>query len=226
MSDNSDFLDVLLRGTAGIGHAVSKRLAELGADLVVSDTGDTDFEPLLTTIEKCGRRAISIPLDLRDSSKIDVGVTRALGKLGHIDILVNNAGVTGGASRFLELTDTLWDLNYEVNLRGPAMLCKAVLPQMLEQGYGVIVNVASLAALGALDTVPANYTASKFGLVGLTKVIANEPRTSLALPCRLLAECRPECSRTFVALSSRWSNGPGPRLASNLPHMKSSTKPQ
>ena len=75
---------------------------------------------------------------------------------------------------FLDISDDIWDLSYQVNVRGTAAFCRAAIPSMLKQKMGVIVNNASLCGIGAITSVPANYTASKFAVIGLTKAIALE----------------------------------------------------
>ena len=107
------------------------------------------------------------------SRQIEACAEAACERFGGIDILVNNAGTTAGAKPFLEISDADWDLSYAVNLRGPAQFCRAVIPVMIRRGGGAIVNNASLAGLGAEAGFGA-YSASKHGLVALTKTIAAE----------------------------------------------------
>jgi NAD(P)-dependent dehydrogenase (short-subunit alcohol dehydrogenase family) len=112
-----------------------------------------------------------VALDVTDPVQVDAAIKRIIDEHMKLDIVVNNAGVGIGNSDFLQLTDQEWDRSLNVNVRGVANVCKAAIPHMLHQG-GSIINVASMAGLGAMTSIPACYTASKFATVGLTKQIA------------------------------------------------------
>jgi NAD(P)-dependent dehydrogenase (short-subunit alcohol dehydrogenase family) len=145
----------------GIGRAIARSLEEHGAVVVSTDlAGSEGLE-----------QVAGLACDVTSPEQLEQAVTEVLSRHGCIDILVNNAGVGVGAADFMEITDRDWDLSLEVNLRGVANVCRAVLPHMLERG-GSIINVASLAGTGAMDAIPACYTASKFAAVGLTKQLA------------------------------------------------------
>lgn len=158
----------------GIGGAVARKLASLGADLVLADLDLTSgLQALADEIVAAGGRSLAVPVDVREVAQIEACVETAYGRFGGIDILVNNAGTTAGAKPFLEISDADWDLSYAVNLRGLAQFCRAVIPAMIRRGGGAIVNNASLAGLGAEAGFGA-YSATKHGLVALTKTIAAE----------------------------------------------------
>jgi NAD(P)-dependent dehydrogenase (short-subunit alcohol dehydrogenase family) len=158
----------------GIGRATALKLASLGADVVVTDLSLANgLQTLADEIVAAGGGALAVVADVADIAQIQACAETACERFGGIDILVNNAGTTTGAKPFLEISDADWDQSYAVNLRGPAQFCRAVIPVMIQRGGGVIVNNASLAGLGAEAGFGA-YSASKHGLVALTKTIAAE----------------------------------------------------
>ena len=156
----------------GIGRATARRLVDLGARVVV-----VDLEPTLPALqqlaESLGGRAIPLAVDITQRDQIDACIERTRAAYGAIDILVNNAGTTIGARPFLEITASDWEASFRVNLMGAAAFCQAVIPVMVAGGGGAIVNVGSTASLGAEAGFGA-YTATKHGLIGLTKTIAAE----------------------------------------------------
>lgn len=159
----------------GMGRAIALKLASQGASVVVVDLGSAeDLAAVADEIEGFGVESLAIPCDITSSEQVTACIDQVLERFGRIDILVNNAGVSSAISRFLEIPDDAWDLSYRVNVRGTASFCRAVIPTMLKQRGGVIVNNASLCGLGAIEAAPTNYTASKYAVVGLTKAIALE----------------------------------------------------
>lgn len=148
----------------GIGRAIADAFVANGARVVISDRAGAK-----------GLDAVNgMICDVTDRAQVDSLIEVVLAEHGRIDILVNNAGVGVGSGDFLQLTDRDWELSLGVNVRGIANFCQAVIPVMRTQGGGAIINVASLAGLGAIDSIPASYTASKFAAVGLTKQIATQ----------------------------------------------------
>jgi NAD(P)-dependent dehydrogenase (short-subunit alcohol dehydrogenase family) len=145
----------------GIGRAIVNALSANGATVVGTDLAGAQG---LDDIE-------GLACDVTDVDQTEALVAQVVAKHGKIDILVNNAGVAVGAADFMALSDRDWDLNLAVNLRGVANLCRATIPHMLERG-GSVINVTSLAGTGAMDSIPACYTASKFAAVGLTRQLA------------------------------------------------------
>ena len=155
----------------GIGKAVAVGLARAGADLALVSRGDA----LLQTaqeIEKLGRKALVIQKDLSRPEAAEKVVSTTVKKFGRLDILVNNAGTTRRAP-VEDYSDEDWEAVIELNLNAVFRLCRAAGKVMLAQGYGKIVNVASLMSFQGGITIPA-YTASKHGVAGLTKSFANE----------------------------------------------------
>ncbi len=169
----------------GIGRAISLRLAEEGASVVVTDIDGTltiDGEARTTTsllagvvetIESTGGTAVATTLDVTRPEDIARCVSETIERFGRIDILVNNAGSLAGASDFLETTPAQWEQSFRVNLLGPMMLTQAVIPPMRDAGGGSIINIGSTGSLGAEAGFGA-YTAMKHGVIGLTKTVAAE----------------------------------------------------
>lgn len=157
-------------GSSGIGQAIAAGLAQAGADLVLlADTAE--MEESVALVESCGRGVEIVVLDLSRTGDIEAGLADVLARR-ELDVLVNAAGIIRRqpAEQF---SDDNWRDVLDVNLTAAFVLCRLVGRPMLERGYGKVVNVASLLSFqgGSLVT---SYTASKHGLVGLTKALANE----------------------------------------------------
>jgi len=169
----------------GIGRAVAHRLADNGASVIVTDIegelniGDTQYDKfgLLESLaqELKGKQTSSmcLSLDVTSSEAIDNCVSTVIDEYQRIDILVNNAGTTVGADNFLSTTSDQWEASFKVNILGPMMLSKAVIPHMQENGGGRIINIGSIGSLGAEPGFGA-YTAMKHGLAGMSKTMAAE----------------------------------------------------
>jgi NAD(P)-dependent dehydrogenase (short-subunit alcohol dehydrogenase family) len=145
----------------GIGRAIVVAMERQGATVVSSDISGS------TGLQECN----GVACDVTDRKQVNALIDHVIEQHGKLDIVVNNAGVGTGGPDFLALTDTDWDLSLNVNVRGVANVCQASIPHMRVNG-GSIINVASLAGIGAMESIPACYTASKFATVGLTKQIA------------------------------------------------------
>jgi 3-oxoacyl-[acyl-carrier protein] reductase len=154
----------------GLGRAAARRLYERGASVAVNVR---DIDRAEEVAESLGDRALAVPGDVAAVGKPDEIARRTLEKFGRIDILVNNAAVAE-TTRFPDLTADEWREALEVNLTAPFLLTKAVLPTMQSQRYGRIVNVSSSAGRTVSTLGGAHYTASKAGLLGLTRAAAKE----------------------------------------------------
>ena len=155
----------------GLGQGIAVALAQAGADIVAvsrSSTADTERSVVAT-----GRSFHSIHADLERSHEASRIVAQAVEAAGHIDILVNNAGIIR-RNDALEFTEADWDAALDVNLKTPFFLSQAVARSMLKAGRGgKIINIVSMLSFqGGIRT--ASYTASKSGLAGLTRLLANE----------------------------------------------------
>jgi 3-oxoacyl-[acyl-carrier protein] reductase len=163
----------LITGAAqGIGKSVALLLAQNGADIVVSDINLEKAEETAKEIESIGSKAIAIKVDVANLKDVERMVESILEKFGKIDILVNNAGITRD-KLILRMTEEDWDAVLNVNLKGTFNCTKAVVRHMAKQRSGKIVSIASVVGeMGNAGQV--NYSASKAGVIGLTKTIARE----------------------------------------------------
>lgn len=163
----------LVTGAAqGIGKAIALLLARNGADLVVSDINLEKAEETAKEIRAIGPKAMAVKVDVANLSDVERMVAGILEKLAKIDILVNNAGITRD-KLILRMTEEDWDAVLGVNLKGTFNCTKAVVRHMAKQRSGKIVNIASV--VGEMGNAgQANYSASKAGVIGLTKTIARE----------------------------------------------------
>ncbi len=159
-------------GGRGIGRAIALAFAREGADAAVAARTLSEVEAVAEAIRALGRRAIAIPCDVTDPEAVAACVRKAEAELGPIQILVNNAGVAVSA-RLTETDDDLWQRHLMVNMTGAFYMSRAVLPGMLARRWGRIINVASTAARQGYAYTAA-YTASKHGLLGLTRALALE----------------------------------------------------
>ena len=162
----------LVTGAArGFGAAIAERLARDGCDVAVMDLETQACADTVRRIEALGRRAMAVAVDVSDETSVQAAVEAAEAALGPPAVLVNNAGVLREKT-LAKMTLDDWQVVQDVNLRGAFLMCRAVQPAMRREGYGRIVNLASIAALGAYGQ--ANYAAAKAGLIGLTKTLALE----------------------------------------------------
>jgi NAD(P)-dependent dehydrogenase (short-subunit alcohol dehydrogenase family) len=156
----------------GIGAAIARRLAAGGHKVAVADAHGGRAEETARAIDPSGERAAAVVADVTDAVSVADMVAEATNRLGPPSILVNNAGVISAAP-FTELTESEWDRILGVNLKGQFLCARAVLPAMLRQGWGRIINIASDAGKTGEPYI-AHYAASKFGVVGLTQSLALE----------------------------------------------------
>ena len=156
-------------GANGIGLATARRLADDGFDLFLIDNDSENLLKAESELNSRCERVETLPLDLSDASAIQTQLSEILQRVD-VDVLVNNAGI-GFARTVATTTVEEWDLTFDVNVRAQYLLCKMIVPQMIERGGGVIVNVASAAALIGIKNRVA-YSASKSAVVGMTRAIA------------------------------------------------------
>jgi NAD(P)-dependent dehydrogenase (short-subunit alcohol dehydrogenase family) len=158
----------------GIGRATALTLAREGADVVISDIDLSGAEKVSGEIRGLERRSLAIQADVTKEEEVANLVNRVLQEFGRIDILVNNAGITQ-PKRVLDITSSDWDRLLAVNLKGTFLCSKAVLPAMMKQGYGRIVNLSSVSAKrGGGVFGGAHYSAAKAGILGFAKALARE----------------------------------------------------
>jgi NAD(P)-dependent dehydrogenase (short-subunit alcohol dehydrogenase family) len=163
---------VVLGGTSGIGMALTKGLAEAGANVIPSSRRREQVEEAAAEVEKRGRKTLRLPSDVTDRASLESVLQGTIAGLGPVDILVNCAGRTKRTPS-LDVPDDEWQAILETNLTGTMRACQVFGRHMTEKGYGRIVNIASLASFVGLFEVAA-YTASKAGVAGLTRALALE----------------------------------------------------
>lgn len=156
----------------GLGKAMATGLAKAGADLALCARNLGDLEKAAAEAGKWGSRVDAFPLDVRDQESIRKASDSILARFGRIDILVNNAGVNVRKA-VLELSEEEWDSVLDTNLKGYFLVAKAVVPAMIRQGGGKVINISSIFGAVGMNHQAA-YASSKGGIVQLTKVMAIE----------------------------------------------------
>src|SRR3954453_19493849 len=156
----------------GIGRSIALRLAEHGDEIAVGDIREDDAAETVTAIEETGGRAVALPLDVTDSASVANAVEETLGLLGPVEILVNNAG-WDEMKPFVETDERFWDRVIEVNYKGCLRMTQATLPDMVDRGWGRIVNIGSDAGRvgSSFESV---YSGAKGAIIAFTKTIARE----------------------------------------------------
>jgi 3-oxoacyl-[acyl-carrier protein] reductase len=156
---------VVTGGVQGIGAAIAKRLRASGAKVAIWDLDGTPR------------------VDVADQASIDGAVTRTLAELGRIDVLVNNAGIAGPSMPVVDYPVGEWKRVIDIDLNGPFLCCRAVVPHMVKAGYGRIVNIASIAGKEGNPNAAA-YAAAKGGLIAFTKALGKElAQTGVLVNC-------------------------------------------
>jgi NAD(P)-dependent dehydrogenase (short-subunit alcohol dehydrogenase family) len=163
---------IVTGGASGIGLAISRRLAADGAKVAIFDLDTEAATRAAAEIESSGATAIGLNVDVTDRAAIDAAVAEVRERLGRPTILVNNAGMTG-FHPFLEVEKETWSKILAVNLTGTFDCCQAVVPDMLEEGWGRIVNISSSSTHSGTAGMTA-YVSAKSGVNGLTKSLALE----------------------------------------------------
>jgi NAD(P)-dependent dehydrogenase (short-subunit alcohol dehydrogenase family) len=167
---------IITGGARGIGLAIAARLLRDGASVCLWDIDEVALAEASAVLDAPGRVATA-KVDVTNADSVEAGVQIALAAFGKIDLLVNNAGIAGANARLWETSPEEWRRVVEINLNGPFLCCRAVVPQMLKNGYGRIVNIASIAGKEGNPNA-AHYSASKAGVIGLTKSLGKELATS------------------------------------------------
>jgi NADP-dependent 3-hydroxy acid dehydrogenase YdfG len=158
----------------GIGHAIALALARESATVVLASRTRQELAAAAATIRESGGTALAIPTDITQDGAVEAMVEQAIAELGRVDILVTAAGVASFGP-VIGTKPSDWDALLAVNLRAVMVSCRAVLPVMIRQRRGTIINIASVAAQRAIPGA-AVYTATKAGVVGFSRVLAEELR--------------------------------------------------
>jgi NAD(P)-dependent dehydrogenase (short-subunit alcohol dehydrogenase family) len=161
---------IVTGGAQGIGLAIVQRLADSGARVRI---WDRDHKLLGQTVTKLGSKVSGEAIDVTDAQAIVRGTKSALDALGKIDVLVNNAGIAGMTKPVVDYPVDEWRRVIDIDLTGPFLCCRAVVPHMVKAGYGRIVNIASIAGKEGNPNAAA-YGAAKGGLIAFTKSLGKE----------------------------------------------------
>ncbi|WP_062106410.1 3-ketoacyl-ACP reductase [Bacillus niameyensis] len=185
----------------GIGKAVALALASEGVNVGLLARTEADLQGVAREVEGLGVKAAYASVDIASREEVEKAVSKLTSELGPADILINNAGI-GKFESLLEMDPEEWKRTIDVNLMGPYYMTRAVLPQLIEKNKGDIINISSTNGLNGAATSSA-YSASKFGLIGMTESLAQEVRrnnirvtsltpstvaTELAINTNLIAE--------------------------------------
>jgi 2-dehydro-3-deoxy-L-rhamnonate dehydrogenase (NAD+) len=172
---------IITGGARGIGFAAAAKLVAAGGAVSLWDIDGAKLAEAEQALNAAGASrggmAVSAVVELTDAASVAAAAAATVKALGHIDILVNNAGITGGNAPLWQLDPEVWRRVIDVNLVAPFLICHAVVPEMLKRGTGRIVNIASIAGKEGNPNA-SHYSASKAGLIGLTKSLGKELATT------------------------------------------------
>jgi 3-oxoacyl-[acyl-carrier protein] reductase len=163
---------VITGGARGIGYAAAARMLASGASVSLWDMDAVKLAQAAQALGGLGTVSTEV-VELTDAASVAAAAAAVAQRHGGIDILLNNAGITGGNAPLWELSPEVWRRVVDVNLVGPFLTCHAIVPIMLKKGYGRIVNIASIAGKDGNPNA-SHYSASKAGLIGLTKSLGKE----------------------------------------------------
>ena len=169
----TDQTAIVTGGGRGIGKAIALALARAGANVLVCGRHQETLQQTAREIDQLGRRSLAIVTDVSQDNEVEAMVQSALHEFGRLNILVNNAGIVGPTAPITAVTRADWDQTLAVNLTSAFLCARAVLPAMIERGSGKIINISSVAGRMAY-ALRAPYAVSKWGMIGLTKTLAQE----------------------------------------------------
>jgi NAD(P)-dependent dehydrogenase (short-subunit alcohol dehydrogenase family) len=169
-------LAIVTGAARGIGYATAQTCLASGAAVALWDIDAAALDKAVASLKQSDRVHAAI-VDVTDEASIAAAVDALIRDAGRVDILVNNAGITGGNAPLWQLAPEVWRRVVEVNLVAPYLVCRAVVPHMIAAGYGRIVNIASIAGKDGNPNA-SHYSASKAGLIGLTKSLGKELATT------------------------------------------------
>jgi NAD(P)-dependent dehydrogenase (short-subunit alcohol dehydrogenase family) len=166
---------IVTGGGTGIGEAIAKTFAREGAKVAITGRRKEELERVVRDIERTGGQALALPGSVTNEADVQEAVAATFRTFGRLDILVNNAGNLFYAAPLHETSDQVWDDTFDLFLKGTFRFIRAVIPQMLKQGGGSIINISTVAGMKAIPGFPAHaYQAAKAGVNLLTKTIAVE----------------------------------------------------
>jgi 2-dehydro-3-deoxy-L-rhamnonate dehydrogenase (NAD+) len=192
---------IVTGGARGIGYAISHRLLKSGASVALWDMDQAALEQAQAELSAIGPVVQSV-VDVTQPSSVEAAVQQTLSAFGKIDILVNNAGIAGNNAKTWETSPEDWQRVMAINLNGPFHCCRAIVPHMLSRKYGRIVNIASIAGKEGNPNA-AHYSASKAGVIALTKSLGKELATSgiivnAVTPAVIETDILKQCSQEHI----------------------------
>jgi 3-oxoacyl-[acyl-carrier protein] reductase len=191
---------IVTGGARGIGLAIARRAAESGAGIAIWDLDREAATAAAATLP----RASAHVLDLTDEAAVAAALAETMAAHGRVDILVNNAGITGGNAPSWRLPVAEWRRVVEVNLVAPFIVSRAVVPAMIDAGYGRVVNIASIAGKEGNPNA-SHYSASKAGLIGFTKSLGKElAKTGVLANCITPAAAETDIFLQMTAEQIAW----------------------
>jgi 3-oxoacyl-[acyl-carrier protein] reductase len=204
----------IITGAAqGIGRAIALEFAAEGADMLLADLQGDKVARVAAEVGELGCKAIAVTLDVTRASQVDAMARQAVDAFGRVDILVNNAGGSGnvGIRHIEDVSEEAWDVTVDLNLKAAYLCCRAVVPQMRQQGYGRIVNISSSSAKGTYGPLTTSairlpYAAAKSGIIGFTFQLAKDLApdgiyVNAVMPGFILTEPGARVRRRYEALS-------------------------
>ena len=172
-TEYTDKVAVITGASSGIGFTTAQAFAKKGAKVVIADVQVQKGEQAVAELKKMGAEAMFVKTDVSDAKQVENLVAQTLTTYQRLDFAINNAGIDGDRAPTADCTEENWDRVIDINLKGVWLCMKNQIPQMLKQGSGCIVNIASIAGVVGFQNVPA-YCASKGGVIQLTKTAALE----------------------------------------------------
>jgi len=173
MLDFTGQVAIVTGSARGLGFGIARKLGELGARVALVDLDAAQGEKAAEELCGLGREVVFVPCNIAEEPDVESMTRQVVGRWGRIDVLVNNAAIVGVTGNIWELPIDVMDRVYRVNLRGMVLCCQKVIPYMLKQDYGRIVNVASVAGKEG-NPKQAPYSASKAAVMGFTKSLGRE----------------------------------------------------
>ncbi len=164
---------IITGGGRGIGRAIALEFAKEGADVSLAARSTERMEEVADKVRSIGRKALVNTTDVTQIEDVEEMVERTFEDFGRIDILINNSGIAGPTAYLHEITPGEWDQTFDVNLKGVFLCCRSVVPIMIRQEGGKIINIASMTGKRPLP-MRTPYCATKMGLIGFTRSLASE----------------------------------------------------
>jgi 3-oxoacyl-[acyl-carrier protein] reductase len=169
----SDRVAIITGGARGVGRGIARKFTEEGCSVAIADILEDRAKETAAELVKLGKKALAIKCDHTNSKQVEEMVNETISKFGKIDILVNNAGVPPPAKTITDMTEAEWHNNVNINLLGPFLCSKYVVPHMKARKFGCIIHFSSYAGINPTPS-PVSYAAAKAGVLGMTYSMAVE----------------------------------------------------